>query len=694
MKRTVVVAVLLGVLLATCIVGCSTVEVEPEATPTPPPMQTAEEARRGGEVVISYGAGTPRHFNPALVSGTSTAIVGTQIFASPLRYDENWNPQPYLAESWEVSEDGLSVTLHLVEGATFHDGYPITSEDVAFSVMTVKEYHPFKPMFAPVEQVDTPDPHTAVIRLSRPHPAILLAMSPALLPIIPKHVYGDGQALPTHPANLEPVGSGPFKLVEYVPGESIVLERYEDYFIPGRPYLDRIVIRLEADSNAQVIELERQEAHLAPGFGELDGLDRLSQSEHLVVTERGYEGIGSIVWLAFNLLRKPLDDRVVRQAIAYAVDPEFITQHLHRGKTRRAPSPISPDSPFYDPDVRTYDLDLDKANQLLDQAGYPIGSDGMRFSLSLDYIPVIPSQQRDVALYLKRQLAKIGIDVQVRRSESFPQWAERIGNWDFDVTMDSVYNWGDPVIGVHRTYLCDNIRQGVVWSNTQNYCNPRVDEILHQAEMELDTDKRKELYSEFQQILTDELPIVWINVLPFHTIYNTGLGNPPLSIWGVHAPLDELYWKEPPTRAYAAVPTLEGETSPLKEAGVRAIALLQEVGLYEAREVFRDPAQGFLDLEGSGLHVIGFTREGIVFVDNSGQMKPGMDISGILDLEGNELLPLFLDAAEGENGGHVSSQGVWPHPTTHEVGPLSAWCGMLSDEDVICALEWKEGGGE
>ncbi len=696
MKRTIALAVLAGVLLSTSMVGCSTVEVEPEATPTTPTAALptpVSEPRRGGTVVITYGGGTPRHFNPALVSGTSTAMVGTQIFASPLRYDENWNPQPYLAESWEVSEDGLAVTLHLVEGATFHDGQPVTSEDVAFSVMTVKEYHPFKPMFAPVERVDTPDPHTAVIRLSRPHPAILLAMSPALLPIIPKHVYGDGQDLPTHPANLEPVGSGPFRFVEYVPGESIRLKRYEDYFIPGRPYLDEIVIRLEPDPKAQVIELERQEAHLTAIFTELDGLDRLSQSEHLVVTERGYEGIGSINWLAFNLLRKPLDDKRVRQAIAYAVDPEFIIQHLHRGRTRRAPSPISPDSPFYDPNVPTYKVDLDKANRLLDEAGYPAQSDGTRFSLTADYIPLIPSQQRDIVLYLKRQLVRIGIDLQVRESADFLEWAERIGNWDFDMTMDSVYNWGDPVIGVHRTYLCDNIRQGVLWSNTQNYCNSRVDEILEQAEIELDATKRKSLYSEFQQIVTDELPIVWINVIPFHTVYHAGLGNPPLSIWGVHAPMDELYWAEPPDRAYAAVPTLEGETSPVKEAGVRAMALLQEVGLYEARETFREPEQGFLDLEGSGLHVIGFTREGIVFVDNSGQTKPGMDISGILDLEGNKLLPLFLDAAEGENGGHFNSEGVWPHPATHEVGPMSAWCGMLSDEDVICALEWNEGEG-
>ena len=275
--------------------------------------------RRGGTLVMINGVGDPRHFNAALLSGTATMLVSAQIFASPLRYDADWNPLPYLAQSWDTSEDGLAVTLHLVPGATFHDGHPITSEDVAFSVMTVKSYHPFSSMFAPVERVDTPDPLTAVIRLVHPHPAILWAMSPVLLPIMPKHIYGDGQDILTHPANLAPVGSGPFKLVRYTPGESIILARYENFFIPGRPYLDEIRIELEDDPAAQVISMQRQEAHLLPVSPSISVLNQLSSEEHLAVTRRGAESSGSLNWLAFNLLHKPLDDKRVRQAIAYAV---------------------------------------------------------------------------------------------------------------------------------------------------------------------------------------------------------------------------------------------------------------------------------------------------------------------------------------------------------------------------------------
>ena len=207
----------------------------------------AQEPTKGGSLVFSIGQ-TPRHLNPAVQSGTATGAPGAQLFAAPLRYDEDWNPQPYLAESWEVAEDGLSVTLNLVKNALFHDGEPITSADVAFSVKTIQENHPFKTMFAPVTEVQTPDDHTAILKLSKPHPALMLAMSSQLMPIIPEHVYGDGQDPKAHPQNSDNVvGSGPFKLVEFKRDEHIILERFDDFFIEDRPYLDKIVMRIIKD---------------------------------------------------------------------------------------------------------------------------------------------------------------------------------------------------------------------------------------------------------------------------------------------------------------------------------------------------------------------------------------------------------------------------------------------------------------
>ena len=507
---------------------------------TMPSAPFAEEPKRGGTLVQAI-QNTPRHLNPAVQSGIATGEPGTQLFASLLRYDEGWTPQPYLAKSWEVSHDGLSVTLKLVEGATFHDGHPITSEDVAFSIETVKAYHPFKSMFAPVEQVKTPDAHTVVVVLSQPHPALLLAMSSQLLSIIPKHIYGDGQDPKTHPRNSENVvGSGPFKLVEFKRDQHIILERYENFFIKGRPYLDKIVMRIIKDGSARTIALDSGEFMLS-GFEQTPrDLNRLKKNPNLNVSNEGYAAIGSIVWLAFNTKQGKTADKAVRQAISYAVDRNFILKALMLGTAKPAKTGIHPGSPFYDDSVNGYDVDLDKANKILDDAGYAKGSDGMRFGLTVDYGWAIV---KPYAEYMKPQLKKIGIDVTVRASADFPTWAKRISNHEFDMTMDNVFNWGDPVIGVHRTYDSDNIKKGVIWSNTQQYSNARVDELMKLAGSTYDLDERKKYYAEFQQILAGELPIYWLFAGPYHTVANKKVGNPPNSIWGTSAPLDRVYLK-------------------------------------------------------------------------------------------------------------------------------------------------------
>lgn len=500
----------------------------------------AEEPKKGGTLIAALGQ-NPRHLNPAVQSGIVTGAPGAQLFAAPLRYDDDWTPQPYLAKSWKVSDDGLSVTLNLVENATFHDGKPITSEDVAFSVKTIQENHPFKTMFAPVTSVETPDQHTAVLKLSQPHPALMLAMSSQLMPIIPKHVYGDGQDPKSHPQNSnDVVGSGPFKLVEFKPGEHVILERYDGYFMEGRPYLDKIVMRVIKDPSARAIALENGELHLSTFESLARNINRLKKNENLTTTPDGYAAIGPLDWLAFNTASGKTADVRVRQAIAYAIDRNFILKAILLGTADEARTGIHPGSPLYESDVASYDLDIDKANKLLDDAGYARGGDGMRFALNVDFgWPEMKPQ----AEYTKAALKKIGIDVTVRASADFPTWAKRVGGHDFDMTWDTVFNWGDPVIGVHRTYQSSNIKKGVIWSNTQQYKNAKVDELLEAAGKEPDADKRKALYSEFQKIVADELPVYWTNTLPYHTVYSNKVGNPPLGIWSSSSPMDRTYLK-------------------------------------------------------------------------------------------------------------------------------------------------------
>ncbi len=502
-------------------------------------------AADGGTVVVA-STQVPRHFNGAVQSGMATAMPSSQIFASPLRYDDNWKPQPYLAKSWETSADGLSVTLKLVDNALFHDGKPVTSEDVAFSIMTIKSNHPFQTMLAAVDKVDTPDPLTAIIRLKHPHPALLLAMSPALMPILPKHVYGDGQDVKSHPANLKPVGSGPYRLTDYKQGEFYTLEKFDKFFIPGRPKLDKIVVRLVSDANAAVVSLERGDVNVLPFVAGVRDIERIEKMPSVVITNKGFDGVGPVNWLAFNTKKKPLDDVRVRQAIAYAANRDFITSKLMNGKAKVATSPIASGSPFDEPGVEMYKLDLAKSQKLLDDAGLTKKPDGSRMTLTIDYIPGSDEQQRNVAEYLRSQLKRAGINLEVRAAADFPTWAQRVSNYDFDLTMDTVFNWGDPVIGVDRTYLSSNIRKGIIWSNTQQYSNPKVDDLLAKAAQETSPEKRKALYSDFQKTVITDAPIYFINAVPYHNAFSKGLGGLPTSIWGMMSPLDELYWEVPP----------------------------------------------------------------------------------------------------------------------------------------------------
>jgi peptide/nickel transport system substrate-binding protein len=484
-----------------------------------------------------------RHLNSAVQSGTATGFPATQVFASPLRFEGegDWNPKPYLAETWAFQDDGRSLVLRLVKGATFHDGKPITSEDVAFSIMAIKANHPFQSMFGPVERVDTPSPHIAIIRLSQPHPAILLAMSPAFLPILPKHIYDDGQDLKTHPRNaINIIGSGPFKVVDFKPSEHIIMEKYAGFFIKDRPKLDRLIWKVIPDPNAIVLAFERKEVQMLPGYSAITPIEQLRKLPTLEVSIKGGQAIGPLGWLAFNTLKKPYDDVRVRQAISYAIDREFITKKLHRGLTKIATGPIMPGTPMYSDKVERYTLNLDKANKLLDEAGLSKNEKGVRFGMQIDYLPGTPDNSQSIAEYLRPQLKKIGIEVTVRAQPDFPTWARRISSYDFDVTMDGAFNYGDPVIGVHRTYMSSNIRKGVIWSNTQNYRNDKVDDLLSKATAERDPVKRKTYYDEFQRIVVQDVPVAFTHVWTQAAIWDKSLKGVPTSIWGGFQPLDTV----------------------------------------------------------------------------------------------------------------------------------------------------------
>ena len=246
--------------------------------------------------------------------------------------------------------------------------------------------------------------------------------------------------------------------------------------------------------------------------------------------------IGPLVWVAFNTANEKFADKRVRQAINFAIDKEFICNTLLAGVHKRSTGPITSASPFYTDKVETYALNIDKANALLDEAGKKPDANGIRMSLEIDSIPAVP-EMKIVQEYMVPALKKIGIDAKVRQSPDFPTWARRVAGQEFDLTVDSVWNWGDPIIGVHRTWLSSNIRKGVIWSNTQSYKNDRVDEILATAGTQTDEARRKAQYAEFQKIVVDDSPVAFVYEISFNYGYNNRVAGIPDDVWGMMSPM-------------------------------------------------------------------------------------------------------------------------------------------------------------
>jgi len=330
--------------------------------------------------------------------------------------------------------------------------------------------------------------------------------------------------------------------VEFKPGEHVIMQRFEKFFLPGQPLLDRLVFREYKDSTSMVLGFERGEIDFIPFIGDPREIARLKKTPGATVTDDFVPGVGPLVWLAFNTRHPKLADKRVRQAISHAIDRDFVVKNLSTGAVRTSTGPLHSSSPFYSADVPRLGFDLAKAAQLLDAAGLKAGTDGKRLALTCD--SVSSGDQRTLAEYLRPALAKIGIELTVRFAPDFATWARRVGEHDFELTTDSVWNWGDPVIGVHRTYQTSNIRKGVVWSNTQQYSNPPVDELMAKAAVERDSRARKKLYAEFQKLVVEDCPIAFVFETGYAGVFGRQVGAQNFGVWGPLAPLHELSLKK------------------------------------------------------------------------------------------------------------------------------------------------------
>lgn len=472
--------------------------------------------KRGGTFIIGL-EGEPGTATAHLATDTAALMVALNVFNGLIGLDLDFNPTPDIAESWNVSEDGLVYTFNLVKNAKFHDGKPVTAEDVEFTFNEIiAKVHPRAGSWWPnVASAKATDKYTFVIKLKSSYAPFLTLMGMLLNSgtlIMPKHLY-EGTDPKTNPYNHNPIGSGPFKFKKWVRGSYIELVRNDDYFKKGRPYLDRLVIQFTPDAAARLVAFEQGELdflhwYIVPH----DQVARLRADPRYKIVEKGGEAASTIELALFNLRNPYLKDVRVRQAIAQAVDLKDIQDKALFGEGKACTSHISSGISWVHIDKFKYTTNIQKANELLDAAGFPRKKDGKRFPLRSYWSSGRPYEGR-AAEVIRDQLKAVGIDVQIATFDR-PTFIDRVfRKWDFDIAHQLFTTGPDPTISVTVRYHTKQIKKAP-FVNGMGYSNQELDNIFDNEYKEMDRNKRRGMWIKAQEILMRDLPALPLFEMP------------------------------------------------------------------------------------------------------------------------------------------------------------------------------------
>lgn len=491
-----------------------------------PAHAVAADTPRPGGTLTAIVQPEPTAMTSGINNTYANGVVSSNIFDGLVTYDKDFNPQPSLATAWETSADGLTITFHLRHGVKWHDGVPFTAADVKFSLEEVwKKLHARgRVTFAAVNEVQTPDNYTVVLKLAHPSPVIFSAVNAVEAQILPRHLYA-GTHIATNPHNVKPIGTGPFRFKEWQRGQFIALEKNPDYWEAGKPLVDKLVFRIIPDAASRSAALETGEVLYAPyNPVPLADVQRLKALPDLAVDTHGYEWQASFYFIEFNLRRPELANLKVRQAIAHAIDRKGLIDTVWYGFGKPADSPIvSAVTRFHAPGLPQYDYDPAKAEQLLDAAGYPRQADGVRFRITLDHQP-FNDTFANTDEYIRQNLKRVGIEATVR-NQDLPTFLRKVyGDYDFDINGGQFSGYSDPQMGVLRQYSSKTIKAGIPWVNASNYRNPKMDEVIEAIQAQGDGPQRVASFHEFQRIAQADLPVFPLFEMRNFSVYSTRLG--------------------------------------------------------------------------------------------------------------------------------------------------------------------------
>ncbi len=509
--------------------GCGN---ESEKVPVSEKHSSGENTPAYGDIMVEGSIGDASNLIPILSSDNSSHSISAMIFNGLVKYDKDMNIVGDLARSWDISEDGLIITFHLRKGVTWQDGSPFTADDVLYTYgVTIDPKTPtaYAGDFLKVKKAKVIDLHTFRVTYDKPFAPALISWASAILP---KHLL-EGKDITKSPLTRHPIGTGPYMFKEWVTGQKIVLVSNPDYF-EGRPYIDGYIMRIIPDMATMFLELRAK------------GIDRMGltplqytrQTEnnlfHKSYNKYRYLSFG-YSYLGYNLDNPLFQDKRVRQALSYAINKKEIIEGVLLGLGKEATGPYKPGTWPYNPDVKKYPYNPEKAKELLAEAGWTDSDgDGIRDRNGRPFVfEIITNQGNDLRSkcveIVQKRLSEIGITVKIRVIE----WAAFINDFinkkKFDATL---LGWSvtlDP--DLYDVWHSSKTKPGEL--NFISFRNEAVDELLEKGRSTFDQEERKKYYFRIQEILAEEQPYTFLYVADALPIINSrfrGIKPAPIGI--------------------------------------------------------------------------------------------------------------------------------------------------------------------
>jgi dipeptide transport system substrate-binding protein len=476
------------------------------------------------KTLVYCSEGSPENFYPAInTTGTTFDASSRQIYDRLVEFERGTTKVvPGLAESWDVAPDGKAFTFHLRKGVkwqttkSFTPSRDFNADDVLFSIerqwkqdnpffkVTSENHSYFSDMGFPklLKAVTKVDDHTVRFELSEPEAPFLADLAMDFASIISKE-YGDQMLKAGTPEKVdqEPVGTGPFMLIQYQKDAVIRYKAHPAYY-QGKAKIDDLVFAITPDVSVRLQKLKAGECQVMPYPSPAD-LPSIRQDTNLKLLDQ--PGL-NIAYLAFQTAKKPFDDKRLRQAISMAIDKKAIIDAVYQGAGVAAKNPIPPVMWSYNDEVKEYAYDPAQAKKLLAEAGYPNGFETDLWAMPVQR-PYNPNARR-IAELMQADLAKIGVKAEIKTYE-WGEYRKRAQSGEHQmVELGWTGDNGDPDNFLHVLLGCDSARSN--GSNVAKWCFKPFDDLIIEAEHVTDIEKRTELYRQAQVIFKEEAP--WFTI--------------------------------------------------------------------------------------------------------------------------------------------------------------------------------------